>query len=123
MNAWLWLAVALISLLALGHSVLGERYILIRLFRRADLPHLFGSDIFTRRTLRFAWHLTSVVWWGVAVVIVCLAHGDTVGALRVLAITSVVSGLIAAIASRGRHLAWMVFLGIGAAVWLGTTAP
>lgn len=37
---------------------------LVRLFRRADLPHLFGSDLFTRRTLRLAWHLTSVARLG-----------------------------------------------------------
>ncbi len=46
------------ALLAAGvgaaHSYLGERYILTRLFRRQDLPKLFGSDWFTRRTLRFA---------------------------------------------------------------------
>ena len=26
--------------LALAHSVLGERYLLVRLFRRTNLPHL-----------------------------------------------------------------------------------
>jgi hypothetical protein len=33
----------------LAHSCLGERAILIRLFRRPNLPRLFGSDVFTRR--------------------------------------------------------------------------
>ena len=66
--------VVLIAGLALVHSVLGERCILIRLFRRTDLPPLFGSDDFTKRTLRFAWHLTSVVWLGVAAVGSRLGH-------------------------------------------------
>jgi hypothetical protein len=57
----------LVLLLVAVHSYLGERYILIRLFRRADLPHLFGSDVFTGRTLGFAWHLTSVAWLGLGV--------------------------------------------------------
>ena len=56
-------ALVLAVLLAAAHSYLGERYILIRLFRREDLPKLFGGGTeFTTRTLRFAWHLTSVAW-------------------------------------------------------------
>jgi hypothetical protein len=61
---------AAVLLVAIGaaHSYLGERYILIRLFRlfRRDLPKLFGSDWFTKRTLRFAWHITTVMFWGFA---------------------------------------------------------
>ena len=47
-------------LLGVAHSVLGERYILTRLFRRENLPTLFGGTEFTTRTLRFAWHLTTI---------------------------------------------------------------
>ena len=50
----LQLAALLIVLLGLAHSILGERYILGRLFRRSDLPKIFGSADFTVRTLRFA---------------------------------------------------------------------
>ncbi len=121
MNAVFWTAVALIAGLALVHSVLGERYILIRLFRRTDLPKLFGSDDFTKRTLRFAWHLTSVVWLGMAAVICWLAAGDAVGALRVISVTALVSSIVAAIGSRLRHLSWIVLLIVGAAVWFGST--
>ena len=66
MNSWLWAAVVLITLLGVAHSVLGERYILVRLFRRTDLPKVLGSEEFTKRTLQFAWHLTSIAWWGMA---------------------------------------------------------
>ena len=59
------LAAILILAIALAHSYLGERYILIRLFRQ-PLPKLFGSDDFTKRTLRFAWHVTSIAWLGFA---------------------------------------------------------
>lgn len=102
----------LAALLALGvgaaHSVLGERYILMRLFRR-ELPPLFGDDAFTRRTLRFAWHLTTVAWWGCALLV--LLRPDP-GTLRVVAAVFALSFLIALFASRGRHLAWIVFLAI-----------
>ena len=53
-------------LLAGAHSYLGERYIMVRLLRRDDLPKLFGGVDFTKRTLRFAWHLTSIAWVGLA---------------------------------------------------------
>lgn len=56
----LYFASGLLVVLALAHSYLGERYILIRLFKRVNLHMLFGSDDFTKRTLRFAWHLTSI---------------------------------------------------------------
>ena len=61
-NGWLRSAATLAVGVGLAHSYLGERYILTRLFRRTPLPPLFGSDTFTRRTLRFAWHITTVAW-------------------------------------------------------------
>jgi hypothetical protein len=41
-------AAVLVFVLGAAHSYRGERYILMRLFRRQDLPHLFGSDLFTK---------------------------------------------------------------------------
>ena len=67
-------AASLAFLIGLAHSYLGERYILIRLFRR-ELPRLFGSDDFTKQTLRFVWHLTTVSWWGLAAILVALQAG------------------------------------------------
>ena len=69
------LAAGLAVALGIAHSFLGEKYILIRLFRRSDLPQLFGGTEFTIRTLRFAWHLTSVAWWGAAALLFLLARG------------------------------------------------
>ena len=68
------LAAVLIALLGLAHSVLGERYLLTRLFKRDNLPPLFGGTAFTIGTLRFAWHLTTLAWWGLAA-LVLLALG------------------------------------------------
>lgn len=46
------LIIASILLVLCGcvHSILGEKYILIRLFKRDNLPHLLGSDQFTKGT-------------------------------------------------------------------------
>lgn len=123
MNSWLFVASVLAALASCAHSYLGERYILIRLFRRTDLPSLFGSDVFTKRTLRFAWHLTSIAWVGAAVSFWVLGRGDASGGLQVLSATFFATAAVTAIGSRGRHLAWLVFLAIAVAAWFGTRAP
>jgi len=123
MNTPLLVAAGLILALGLVHSVLGERYILIRLFRRTDLPRLFGSDLFTRRTLRFAWHLTTVVWFGMgALLLQAAGPGPLSGADlgQTVMLTSVASAVVALVGSRGRHPAWLVFLVIGLLAWFGT---
>lgn len=120
MNGLLLTAAALLVLIAAAHSILGERYILVRLFRRDNLPRLFGSDWFTKRTLRFAWHLTSVGWLGFAAILV-IAAGDEpafASALQATAITFFAMAVIAALASRGRHLSWIVFLAVAALSWI-----
>src|SRR5687768_11104683 len=114
MNPYFIAAVVLVVGIALAHSWLGERYILGRLFRRQDLPHLFGSDDFTKRTLRIAWHLTTIAWFGAAVLLLLLASVPLDARARMLAraiaATFFVSAVIAMIGSRGRHLSWIVFL-------------
>ena len=118
------LAAAFAVALGIAHSFLGEKYILIRLFRRSDLPQFFGGTEFTIRTLRFAWHLTSVAWWGAAALLFLLAQGPLSSAAvsGVLAAVFLVSAAITFIASRGRHLAWPVFLAIGFIALYGAQA-
>lgn len=114
----LQLSALLAFALGLAHSLLGERYILVRLFRRPDLPRLFGGTVFTTRTLRFAWHLTTLAWWGLGAVLLLLG-GRPVDPRRIalaIGLTFLASGLAALAGSRGRHLAWIVFLLIGGLV-------
>jgi hypothetical protein len=96
-----------------AHSYLGERYIISRLLRR-DLPKLFGSDTFTKQTIRFAWHLTTVAWCGFAGILLLMALDAvaTASVALVLALTFFVSACLTAGYTRGRHLAWIVFLAI-----------
>lgn len=114
-------AAILIVLLGVAHSVLGERYLIGRLLRRDDLPKIFGSDGFTKRTLRFAWHLTSVAWWGIAAIVIVAASAepDFGLVLRSIAVTSAVSAVIAGVISRGKHLSWVVFVLIAVLTWMG----
>jgi hypothetical protein len=112
-------AAILCLVLALGHSYLGERYILIRLFRRDDLPRLFGSDVFTKRTLRFAWHITSIAWLGFGALLLAFATGHTSApvVLRILAWTFAAHAVVTIVGSRGRHVAWIPFLAIAGLAW------
>ena len=115
MNVSLYVAAFLIAGVSLAHSYLGERYILIRLFRRNDLPKLFGSSEFTVRTL-LAWHITSIAWLGLAAILLLLAHPPTSPQAIGIAVgvTFLAHSAIAFGGSRGKHYSWIVFLAIGA---------
>lgn len=115
MSIPLIVAAVLAAGIGVAHTVLGERYLIRRLLRREDLPHLFGGQAFTRHTIRFAWHLTSLAWIGFAAVLVILADpgDDRLGSIRLtVAITFLASAVLSAAGSRLRHLSWMVFLAI-----------
>lgn len=115
MQVALYIAAALIALVSFAHSYLGERYILIRLLRRSDLPQLAGGSEFTKRTLRFAWHVTSIAWLGLAAVLLVVARGPgrEREVLAVVAATFAIHCAVALLGSRGRHLSWVIFLAIG----------
>lgn len=99
-------------LIGVVHSYLGERYILIRLFRSVRVPHLFGSDYFTKRTLRFAWHITTFAWWGYAYLLYLIVAGEENLAQSVLYTIStlfLLSGIVSLGFTKGKHLSWVVF--------------
>lgn len=113
----LQIAAALAFLLGLAHSILGERYILTRMFRRADhLPRLFGGTEFTTRTLRFAWHLTTVLFWAFAALLWQAASNTLTpdAALRTIGYACIAGGVLPLVMTRGRHLSWVVLFVIGA---------
>ena len=123
MNLYFIIAAVLALAIGVAHSWLGERYVLMRLFRRQNIPHLFGSDDFTKRTLRFAWHITTVAWFGAAAMLFVLASFPLDASARmlssVIAATFLTSAALALIGSRGRHLSWVVFLIIAGLIWMG----
>ena len=116
------IAAFLLVAIAAAHSYLGERYILIRLFRREDLPRLRGSDTFTKKTLRFAWHITSIAWLGFAAILVILSQApiEASSVARAVSATFLVSAAVSFFGARGRHYSWIVFLAIGLLTWFGS---
>lgn len=117
-----FIAAALLVAIAAGHSYLGERYILIRLLRRDNLPRLGGSDAFTKTILRFAWHITSVAWLGFAAILVVLARPpvEPGSVSRIVGVTFLVSAAVSGLGSRGRHYSWIIFLAVGLLAWFGS---
>ena len=104
-------------------SILGEKLLLGPLFRRGDLPKLLGSSSFSRRTLRFAWHLTTVLLCGIAVLVTASSLSPTEPraalTIGVLASTFAVCSLVSLIGARGKHFSWWVFLIIAVLLWFG----
>ncbi len=101
------IAAILVAGLALAHSILGERFILIRLFQR-ELPRLFGDDSFTKQTLRFAWHALTVAWWALAALLVWAPpEAEALIGWVVMACLATTS-IITIVISRARHLSWVV---------------
>lgn len=115
-TALLVTAALLLFGVGIAHSVLGERYILQRLFQRGNLPHLLGGETFTRQTLRFAWHLTTIAWWNLAAILLAIAFGQPDQLARAALLATSVGFAIHAGASffgsAGRHLAWIVFAAV-----------
>lgn len=111
----LYSAAAILVLLGLAHSVLGERYILIRLFRRDNLPKVLGDTAFTTGTLRFIWHLVTVFAVTVAALLVHIEMGANARQLvATLGTGLIISALFPLYFTRGRHLSWIVLGAVGA---------
>lgn len=123
MNVFLLIAGLLSAIIGVAHSVLGEKLLLRPLFECGEVPKLLGSTLFAHRTLRFAWHLTTVLLVAIGTVVMGIAVSppDTgqVWILQSLAATFTVCSLLSLIGARGRHFSWWVFFIIAALLWLG----
>ena len=122
MNIWFLCAFIVTILVGLIHSILGERFIINPLQSFTNLPKIFGSDLLTKRTLRFAWHLTTIAWFSLASFMLMLALRRQLSIPFIsaaLSLTFTVSFLISLIGSRGRHFSWIMFLAVAVFLLLG----
>lgn len=115
-NSALVMAAVLAIVLGVVHSWLGERRLIGPLLAPDTREGVLARSAFSRSVLRFAWHITSVAWWGMGAVLALLATMplDAQGKLAVaaIAVTFLITGIVILITSRGRHLAWPVFVAI-----------
>jgi hypothetical protein len=109
---WLMLAGGLLAALSLTHSLLGERAILMPLFRDRSWSLPVAARPAVQSLLRFAWHLTTFAWLGMAATMFGIAPALAFG------VVALSSGLLVFVMLRG-HLAWPVFLASGLAALHG----
>ena len=119
MNIFFMTAAVLLISIGLAHSLIGERLLLIPLFHEKSVQ-LFRKKPYMKMVLRFAWHITTIAWWGLALVIIDFAYNENPSHLAVHSITATITltGIIILYFSKGRHLAWIVFLAISCSLWV-----
>jgi|APSaa5957512535_1039671.scaffolds.fasta_scaffold71483_3 hypothetical protein len=119
---YLLISAVIIIVTAIIHSVVGEKLIISPTLK-LDLPQIFKSDFLTKRTLRFAWHITSIVWIALAGIILTIAQNplDTTGIfiIKIISLTFLMSGLISLVGAHGKHFSWYVFLAVSVILWIG----
>lgn len=115
------MAAVLAAAIGVAHSWLGERRLIGPLLDPAHRAGILKNSGGMRRTLRFAWHLTSIAWFGSAAILWDVAQNPPnalgVQVLEILAATYAVTAAITFGSSRGRHFAWPLLLAIALAAW------
>ncbi len=122
MNAYLFSAGILSILMAIIHSLMGEKYFLPRLYKPV-LPFHLGTEIFINRTLRTAWHFVSLSWVGGGLALIYLAQSPHTqlfsGFCWIVGGWYLASALLSLFLSHGRHFSWVVLLVIALLTFLG----
>jgi len=126
MNNYLLISGILLCIMCIAHTVLGEKLIISPIQKTPGLPAVGGSIRLTKLTLRFAWHVTTVLGLGTAMILFYYCNEqvlakDQIFVIRVLSVTFFVSFLVSIIGSRARHPAWIIFIVITVLTWLGTS--
>lgn len=105
-------AILLIGVSAM-HSFVGGKRLIDPICSLPDLPIILGSRRNAELTLKFGWHFLSLFWLLLAGYLIALqlAVSDFEKVFTAaLGCIFLLCGLIAVIASRGRHLSWVFFL-------------
>ncbi|MGL5446829.1 MAG: hypothetical protein ACRDBL_05930 [Rhabdaerophilum sp.] len=120
MNLPLFFAGLLAVLLGLAHSIAGEHLIFRGL--KDSLARSEGRPVLSEqrvRVLRGAWHLVTIFGFALGALLIASSIRNLVlDPVMIIGVTMVVSGLFWALATRGRHPAWMVLFAIaGLCFW------
>ncbi|GAA1830164.1 hypothetical protein [Agromyces salentinus] len=106
----LLVAGVLMVLLGIGHSILGERFVVGWLLERDELPPMSGGRAIAAGTIRFAWHVTSMLAIAIGVALALFGFGaspeaivGSIGGMLVLC------AVLPAVYTRWRHPSWLIF--------------
>lgn len=117
MNAWLIGAAALVFVIGLVHSWLGEQRI-FRHLRRGGIVPTGGDPVlraFQTRILWASWHFVTVLGWSLSALLLWLAQPAAREASSgvveaVIAVALAAGGGLVLWSNRGRHPAWVALL-------------
>ena len=108
------IAAVLLVIVGLFHSVIGGKRLIAPIVARSDLPVILGSIEMSRVTLRAGWHALTLFWFALAIALVLASRLPFEPMVySVFGAAFLISGVIAVILGRGRHLSWLFFLPIG----------
>ena len=125
MNLLFVVAAAVLALVGLAHSVLGE-LLVFRGLRTQGMVPTAGRPVLRERQVRIlwgSWHLVTVLGWALSALLWRLGTapwGDTALAAWVADVAgfaTLASGLLVFYATRGRHPAWVPLFAVAALVW------
>jgi hypothetical protein len=125
MNHWLVGAAALVFIIGLVHSWLGELRV-FRHLRRGGVVPTGGDPVlraFQTRILWGSWHLVTVLAWALAALLLWLAEPAARAASggvveRICAVALVAAAGLVLWSNRGRHPAWIALLAAAALIVL-----
>ena len=119
MSSIFLIAAALATLLtAFTHSYFGEKRLIAPLVTSNDGVM---SRLLAKQVIRFAWHLTSLLWIGQALLLLRAASNSQYFDRTLVAgigLLYVGVGLFDAVATRGKHIGWPLLTAIGVLAFL-----
>ncbi len=121
--ATMFLMAAAIATLATAatHSYFGEKRLIGPLVASDDGVM---SRLLAKQVIRFAWHLTSLLWIGQALLLLRAAFDPEVFDAVLIAgigVLHVAIGLFDAVVTRGKHIGWPLLTAIGVFALLSLT--
>ena len=124
MSSLLFAASIFMLVTGAAHSVLGEFLILRHMANFQGVPALLGSVELTKRTLRFTWHLPTLLASGMALILERYAQLPHLGVEEKFVIHTICGAMLACSVvtlgiSRGKHPGWVAFLVAAVLSWMG----
>ncbi len=128
MNLFLLFAAAVLFCIGILHTVVaewkGDRRLVSRITRLTLFDSDDDKDALAKRIVRLAWHATSLVWCGCAVVLAYLAFveasGPVIAVVRILSVLFLLHSVLSLAIARGKHPSWLGFLVVAVLSFLGT---